>query len=123
MVEICVNLHMHTRFSDGSGTHKDITNAALKSGLDAVIVTDHNVFVKGVEGYYGDGERRVLLLIGEEVHNTVRQPQKSHLLAFGAGIELATLSQNLEKLIDTIHEHGGAAFAAHPNDPALRNRT
>ena len=39
MHEIVVNLHMHTRYSDGTGTHKDIAHAAIKCGLDAVIVT------------------------------------------------------------------------------------
>jgi len=59
MHEIVVNLHMHTRYSDGSGTHKDIAQAAIKTGLDAVIVTDHNVLVQGVQrdvnalGYFG----------------------------------------------------------------------
>jgi predicted metal-dependent phosphoesterase TrpH len=51
MHEIVVNLHMHTRYSDGTGTHKDIAHAAIKCGLDAVIVTDHNVLVQGVEGH------------------------------------------------------------------------
>ena len=55
MHEIVVNLHMHTRYSDGSGTHKDIAEAAMQTGLDAVIVTDHNVLVLGVEGYYRFG--------------------------------------------------------------------
>ena len=43
MPEIVINLHMHTTYSDGSGTHADIANAAIKAGLDAVIITDHNV--------------------------------------------------------------------------------
>ena len=64
MHEIVVNLHMHTRYSDGSGSHKDIAQAAIKAGLDAVIVTDHNVLVQGLEGYYRVGRSRVLLLIG-----------------------------------------------------------
>ena len=41
--ELLVNLHMHTTYSDGSGSHQDIANAGLDAGLDAVIVTDHNV--------------------------------------------------------------------------------
>ncbi len=88
MTEIVVNLHMHTRYSDGSGTHAEIAKAALRCGLDAVIVTDHNVYVEGPEGYYSDGERRVLLLVGEEIHDPARTPQKSHLLVFGAGEDL-----------------------------------
>ena len=64
MPEIVVNLHMHTRFSDGAGMHADIAAAAMKAGLDAVIVTDHNVLVNEPAGYYKDGNRRVLLMVG-----------------------------------------------------------
>ena len=54
MHEYVVNLHMHTRYSDGHGSHQDIVNAAAQAGIDVVIVTDHNVLVKGIDGYYGD---------------------------------------------------------------------
>jgi hypothetical protein len=118
MPEIVVNLHMHTRYSDGFGTHLEIANAGLHAGLDAVIVTDHNVYVEGPEGYYEDGPRRILLLVGEEIHDQARQPQKSHLLVFGGGEELAHLASDLDRLIKTIHKNGGLAFAAHPTDPA-----
>ena len=74
MHEIIVNLHMHTRYSDGSGTHKDIAHAAMKTGVDVVIVTDHTVLVQGVEGYYRIHPRRVLLLVGEEIHDQDRDP-------------------------------------------------
>ena len=85
MHEISVNLHMHTVYSDGHATHTDIARAALRAGIDVVIVTDHNVYVDGPEDYYHDGDRRVLLLVGEEIHDQARLPQKSHLLVFGAG--------------------------------------
>jgi len=92
MHEIVVNLHMHTRYSDGSGTHKDIAQAAMEADLDAVIVTDHNVLVQGVEGYYRSGPRRVLLLVGQEVHDQARVPQKNHLLIFNANRDVATFA-------------------------------
>ena len=50
MHEYIVNLHMHTPYSDGKGTHQEIAKAALHAGLDVVIVTDHNVWVNGPEG-------------------------------------------------------------------------
>ena len=101
MNEIILNLHMHTRYSDGSGTHADIASAAMKAGLDAVIVTDHNVLVNGPAGYHKDGTRRVLLMVGEEVHNQALQPQKNHLLIIGAQRELATYAHDSQLLIDT----------------------
>ena len=118
MHEIIVNLHMHTRYSDGSGTHKDIAKAALKTGLDVVIVTDHNVLVQGFEGYYKEKNKRVLMLIAEEIHDQDRDPQKNHLLAFGTGRELATLADDPQLLINKVRETGGLAFLAHPDDPA-----
>ena len=125
MQEIVVNLHMHTRYSDGSGTHKDIAHAAMKTGLDAVIVTDHNVLVQGVEGYYRFGfssplkakTRPVLLLVGQEVHDQDRDPQKNHLLIFNANRDLAFLADDPQALINSVREAGGICFIAHPKDP------
>ncbi|MBI3738048.1 MAG: CehA/McbA family metallohydrolase [Chloroflexi bacterium] len=118
MEEIIVNLHMHTRYSDGGGSHRDIADAALKCGQDAVIVTDHNVLVQGFEGYYKNGKRKVLLLVGQEIHDQDRDPQKNHLLAFGAGQDLATLADDPQTLINAVKDAGGLSFIAHPNDPA-----
>ncbi len=118
MDEIVVNLHMHTRYSDGTGSHADIAAAAVRAGLDAVIVTDHNVLVQGAEGYVKQGKRRVLMLIGEEVHDQNRIPQKNHLLVFGAGHEVAPLAADPSALIRAVRQAGGLSFIAHPNDPA-----
>src|SRR5512136_740489 len=102
MHEIVINLHMHTFFSDGHGTHADIAQAALRAGLDAVIVTDHNVWVNGPENYYRAGDQRVLMMVGEEIHDTTRDPQKNHLLVFGAGRELAPFAADPQRLLDTV---------------------
>jgi hypothetical protein len=118
MHELILNLHMHTRYSDGFGLHKDIAKAAMKAGLDAVIVTDHNVLVNGPQGYYQEGSRRVLLIVGEEIHDQARDPQKNHLLVFGANRELATYAYNPQILLDAVQNAGGIAFIAHPVDPA-----
>ena len=118
MHEIVVNLHMHTRYSDGTGTHKEIAEAAIKTGLDAVIVTDHNVLVQGVEGYYRVHRKRVLLLVGQEVHDQDRDPQKNHLLVFNANRDISTLADDPQTLINGVAEAGGLSFIAHPNDPA-----
>jgi hypothetical protein len=117
MHEIVVNLHMHTVYSDGTGTHKDIAQAAMKTGLDAVIVTDHNVLVQGVEGYYRAGRRRVLLLVGQEVHDQDRDPQKNHLLVFNANRDVSTLADDAQALINGVNDAGGLSFIAHPRDP------
>lgn len=118
MPEIVLNLHTHTRYSDGYGTHADIARAGIQAGIDAVIVTDHNVYVEGVERYYQENGKRILLLVGEEIHDQARIPQKSHLLVFGVHKEMAVFADDLPRLTKTIRQEGGLAFAAHPTDPA-----
>ncbi|MCL4560825.1 MAG: CehA/McbA family metallohydrolase [Chloroflexi bacterium] len=110
---------MHTTYSDGRGSHADIARAGLKSGLDAVIVTDHNVLVNGMEGFTEANGRRLLMLVGEEIHDQARQPQKNHLLAIGAGRELAPFARDPQQLINLVRQAGGLAFIAHPVDPEL----
>ncbi len=110
MIELVCNLHSHTRFSDGAGFHRDIVAAAARASLDVVGVTDHNVWVGGVEGYYD----RVLLLVGEEVHDPCRQPQVNHALVLGAGRELAMWAASPQALIDAARERGALVFLAHP---------
>ena len=119
MEDLIVNLHMHTVYSDGSGTHPELGRAALKAGVDILLVTDHNILVEGVNGYFRDGKKRVLLLAGEEIHDQIRDPQKNHLLVFGTESELSTLADNPQSLINAVKESGGLCFIAHPFDPAM----
>jgi hypothetical protein len=119
MHELIINLHMHTIYSDGSGTHADLGQAALKTGVDVLLVTDHNVWVQGVDAYYRAGKKRVLVLAGEEIHDQDRDPQKNHLLVFGANQELATLANNPQTLVSAVRRLGGICFVAHPVDPAM----
>jgi hypothetical protein len=118
MHELIVNLHMHTRYSDGSGLHRDIGQAALRAGVDVVIVTDHNILVSEAQAYYREDRQRCLLLTGEEIHDQARQPQKNHLLVFNAERELATFAHNPQVLIDNVRRAGGLSFLAHPTDAA-----
>jgi hypothetical protein len=115
------NMHMHTPYSDGEGSHADIAAAAHRAGLDFVIVTDHNVLVCGVQGFYGDDATgHVLLLTGEEIHDRKRQPQVNHMLVYGVPREMASCGADPQSLIDAVNAHKGLAFLAHPDDSRLK---
>ena len=116
LFEAIGNMHMHTLYSDGEKWHAGIADDAIRAGLDFIIVTDHNVWVDGVEGYYENENGRVLLLAGEEVHNPRRQPQASHFLAYGAGCELAPFAHDPQQLINQTNANGGCGFLAHPHE-------
>lgn len=114
--EYAGNLHVHTSYSDGEALHAEVAQAAEEAGLDFAIITDHNVWVSGLEGYYG----KLLLLVGEEIHDVRREPQANHLLIYGAEAELALQAQDAQTLIDSVHEHGGFCYLAHPFEYANR---
>jgi hypothetical protein len=117
MYEAVANLHSHTVYSDGEATHDEVAAAAIRAGLDAVWVTDHNVYAQGLDGYRYQQGRRVLMLIGEEIHDQIRVPQKNHMIVLEARRELAALASRPQRLLDAVHQAGGLAFLAHIVDP------
>lgn len=119
MHEYIGNLHIHTRYSDGEKWHKELAHDAARAGLDFIVVTDHNVWVQGVEGYYDFPEGRVLLLTGEEVHDPRRRPQANHFLVYGTEQEMSPYARDPQKLIDATNAAGGCGFLAHPYEENL----
>lgn len=120
MKELVTNIHNHSRYSDGSGTYQQIAAAGLQSNIDVVFVTDHNVLVKGVDTYYQQGEKRLLLLTGQEIHDRNLQPQRNHLLIIGLSTEMSTYADNPQLLIDKVRQAGGLSFIAHPFEDDLK---
>jgi hypothetical protein len=117
--ELILALHTHSVFSDGNGTHAEIGKAALLAGIDALIVTDHNVWVEGCEKYFQDGRKKVLMLIGEEVHDPTLKNGCNHMLIFGADRELSPYYNDPQQLIDQANRNGGLTFIAHPVEDEL----
>lgn len=109
---------MHTPYSDGEWYHAEIAQAALRAGLDFIIVTDHNIWVNGITPYHKseDGKKKLLLITGEEIHDQTLDPQLNHLLVYNANTELAAFAYDPQLLIDKVNEAGGLAFLAHPFD-------
>lgn len=114
MEDIKCNLHIHTIYSDGSGDYTQVASEALDAGVDVVIITDHNVLVKGMERYVSKNGKRVLVLTGEEIHDQNRIPQKNHLLVLGCRHEMAQHAYDPQRLIDQVKRDGGLSFLAHP---------
>lgn len=118
--EVAGNMHMHTPYSDGEGSHAHIAESAIRAGLEYVIVTDHNVLIQGVEGYYGsDDSGYTLLLTGEEIHDQQRSPQTNHMLVYGTDCELAAFAPDPQRLINAVNDANGLCFLAHPDDRPL----
>lgn len=96
-------LHMHTRYSDGSGDTESLARAASNAGLDFIVITDHNTHAGYEEaGYYGD----VLVLVGEE-----RTTDAGHMLLIGARVDAG---RDPETVAARAVRGGGIAAIAHP---------
>jgi len=116
MHEVVGNLHMHTTTSDGHGSQDEVADAAIEAGLDFIAVTDHNVLPTELAGYYYRGHERILRLIGQEVHDVDRTPEKSHLLVYGTNEDLSRFADQPGVLIREVKKRGGISFLAHPAD-------
>jgi hypothetical protein len=104
----CV-IHLHSTYSDGTGTVREIARAARRAKADVVLLTDHDTLAakrNGEEGWYGD----VLLLVGEEVSPRNR----NHYLAFGIDEEIDHSRLDAAGICAAVRDAGGFGFAAHP---------
>ncbi len=104
----CV-VHLHSRYSDGTGTIPQIARAGRRAGAEVVILTDHNTLEareRGEERWHGP----VLLLVGEEV-----SPKgQNHYLAFGVDEVIPWRDVSAEEICRSVRDAGGFGFAAHP---------
>ena len=107
--DLACAVHLHSTYSDGTGTVPEIARAASASGVDVVLLTDHDsleAMHRGEEGMH-DG---VLVLVGEEV-----SPRGgNHYLAFGIEREIRWGGLTPAEICDAVREQGGFGFAAHP---------
>jgi hypothetical protein len=104
------SIHLHTTASDGAATHEEVASIASRAGLHFLIVTDHNVLTRGVDGWYED----VLLLVGEEIHDRKRSPEANHYLALGIEEPVIGDGTAPQAVIDAVNARGGFGFLAHP---------
>ena len=119
MEELVAAIHIHTKYSDGTNTHKEIAQIAAQCGIDILLFSDHNVMAGGKDGYFQENGQTVLSLVGEEIHNRNSVLQNNHLLVFGSDRELSQYGEQRQVLLDQVQTAGGISFLAHIIDPPL----
>ena len=115
-------IHLHSRYSDGSGTVPEIIRKAANAGLDFVVLTDHDS-LSALYGRYEGWHDGVLLLVGQEI-----SPRTHHYLAFDLNREIrGKYRTDYQNIIDDVTASGGFGFIAHPyggkQPPLFRSRT
>ncbi|RRR69245.1 MAG: phosphotransferase [Candidatus Viridilinea halotolerans] len=100
-------LHIHTRYSDGTGTYPDVIAAAQAAGLRWIIVTDHDTLAGApFAGWHND----LLVIVGHEI-----TPDHNHFLALNVD---TVVSRDLppQAFIDEVYARGGFGIIAHPDE-------
>jgi hypothetical protein len=107
-------IHVHTRYSDGSGDFAEVAAAAQKAGLDYIITSDHNTLQPlkdGHERYWG----KTLVLVGTEISTDA-----GHCLGLDLPASFTWETRDPQTIIDRVNAAGGFAILAHPMSPRWR---
>ncbi|MBE2281770.1 MAG: PHP domain-containing protein, partial [Ignavibacteriaceae bacterium] len=104
-------LHIHSTFSDGTGTAGEIAEIASDSGVDFIILTDHNTlraYDEGYEKFYG----KTFLSVGYELND---KDNCNHYLVLDYNKTLST-RLSAKEYTRIIKEEGGTGILAHPHE-------
>ncbi len=103
------DLHMHTTFSDGWPSPRELVDYASATGLNVIAVTDHDT-IEGALRAADHAARRSKLhvVIGEEISS-----RNGHIV--GLFIERRIRpGMSAAATVHAIHDQGGIAVAVHP---------
>lgn len=108
-------IHEHTTLSDGGDAPETMAVAALRTGLDYFVLTDHSHMVVGYEGILGALAARSYaqtyeldcpIIVGAELSSI------QHTIGFPLTQNIYTTNQSYG--VEAIHAQGGIAGMAHP---------
>jgi len=107
--EIRGAIHVHSDYSDGTGSVDEIIEAAQETGLDYVILTDHDT-IRAAEDGYGGRHGGVLLVVGSEIS----PPRRGHCLTLGS-VDPTGMRWMPEKYyLHKLRRDGADVYIAHP---------
>ncbi len=102
-------VHIHTKDSDGSKTHREIIRIADRYHLDFLLFTDHMTMAhKDSEGWYG----RLLVIVGYEIQDP---DDLNHYLVFGLD-EVLPAGLTASEYVREVRDRGGIGIIAHPDE-------
>lgn len=108
-----IDMHTHTRSSDGTGTPSEIARAALVAGLDGICLTDHNITYATENLEVAKACRAEGLRV---FHGCEYSSSDGHILVYGVDINDLGLGMYapMQRVIHEAGAHGGVAIPSHP---------
>ncbi len=101
-------VHVHSTYSDGTADLPELLGAARETGVEALLLTDHDTLGARHDGWEGHHDG-VFLLVGEEI-----TLPRGHYLSFGTPDKIAQEGREALEIADAVRAAGGVGFAAHP---------
>lgn len=109
MVRLKIDMHVHTHYSDSTGSVEEVIETAKKKGLDGIAITDHHT-LEGAK-LAKRTHKNLIIIPGEEV-----KTDKSEILAFGIN-QLIPKDLPIEEAVRKVHSQNGLVFIPHPTVP------
>lgn len=100
-----IDLHMHSRFSDGLHTPTELVEMSVRRGLTAVSLTDHDCLDGVNEAVAAGKERGVEVLPGVEL-SCEFAGRDLHVLGYGVDQDHAEFQNMLARFRETRHQRG-----------------
>jgi 3',5'-nucleoside bisphosphate phosphatase len=94
-----IDLHTHSRASDGTDTPAELVRAAARAGLDVVALTDHDTADGWAEASAAAAEVGITLVPGMEI-STDHHGRSVHLLAYLPDPSTPPLAVELGRVLD-----------------------
>jgi hypothetical protein len=108
-----VDLHVHTRGSDGTGQPWEIAQSAKAAGLDGLAITDHHKThtAEGLEVARACRALGLVVFSGCEY-----SALEGHVLVFGVDVEELAMGlyPPMQTVIDRVNAAGGVVVPSHP---------
>lgn len=103
------DLHMHTTFSDGWPSPRELVDHVRATGLDLIAVTDHDTIEGAMRAAdYAASRSRVEVVVGEEVSS-----RDGHIVGLFLERRIRP-GMSAAATVNAIHDQGGLAIAVHP---------
>lgn len=104
-----IDFHIHTSYSyDGISSPREVVDAAIEQGLDAICITDHDQIQGAVEALKYAFTKPILIIPGLEVTT-----KDGDVLAINTKKKI-TSGLSSKETIKRIRKQGGIAVIAHP---------
>jgi len=109
LVRLRIDMHVHTSYSDSTGSVIEVIATAKRKGLDGIAITDHQTLEGAEEAVRMNND--LIVIPGEEV-----ETKKGEILALGIK-EAIPRRLPIEEAIREVHLQNGLAFIPHPTLP------